>query len=333
MKNIIVFFVVALTSATIFAGASQHNLLPSDYQNRTALEKQAILWSHLSTSYEDQKKTLPNDKPGFLDLLDLFSTSFLAWSFNWVSDEMITKRNRLIHRHGAAAKVILKPNPECPYSGVFCSGGVGVMRFSLGGVVHDLAKDSFAPGVALKILIDNNPSVNFHAIYSLDGQGPDNWDFFANSFSNVVDDPKDSTLRRLAAKFRDALSSITNAPRSEKELPLEQSAAIYSDGTSIPTENRRTPYKITFEPTKEVREFWAKTIAKLELPAPEKIDFRMVLARIPVGTALYEVIGFDENDKTDRHIGTIALQSPIVASEFGDKTLFFQHQTRMPQGQ
>ena len=39
--------------------------------------------------------------------------------------------------------------------------------------------------------------------------------------------------------------------------------------------------------------------------------------------ALYEVYGI--LDDTEYHIGTLMLESTLLASNYGDKTLFFQH--------
>ena len=54
-------------------------------------------------------------------------------------------------------------------------------------------------------------------------------------------------------------------------------------------------------------------------------DFREILAEIPAGTPLYRMYGKASADADKVYIGTITLESPFVASEFGDHILAFQH--------
>ena len=50
-----------------------------------------------------------------------------------------------------------------------------------------------------------------------------------------------------------------------------------------------------------------------------------VLAQIPSETPLYRMYGKVSAEAKKVYIGTIRLESPFVASEFGDHILAFQH--------
>lgn len=107
-------------------------------------------------------------------------------------------------------------------------------------------------------------------------------------------------------------------PEGPGKLPLLEAARILADGSQVPPAEVKTPYKIIFEPTKEVQGLFAAHLDG---------DLRTALGALPVGTVLYNVLltGSREPD-AERHLaGTITMTSEFLASKFGDEILFFQH--------
>ncbi len=95
----------------------------------------------------------------------------------------------------------------CRYTGIFKSGGIGLLRIS----AAKQAFGSFQPGAGLKILIDKRPSVNFLVMPSLDGQG-DDMNAFKNSYTNVLAPPKNAALKVVAVAFECAVSGLSRNP-------------------------------------------------------------------------------------------------------------------------
>ncbi len=54
-------------------------------------------------------------------------------------------------------------------------------------------------------------------------------------------------------------------------------------------------------------------------------DVRLGLAQIPAGTVLFRVKARASAAAEPELIGSLAIESQFVASEFGDRALFFQH--------
>ena len=283
------------------------NLLPI---SASAEAKRDQLWSRVErTAY--RPGFLPTEGPGALDLAKLLYTPFLQVTFLHTSDEMPLGRKRVIHTFGSIAKVRFETLPGVPFTGLFESGGIGLIRLSLAA-----QGGTFTPGFGLKILVSGQPSVNFQAMYSLDGQGEDH-NFFAHRFSNIVAPPESFALKVGAQAFAAAIHSLPGAPENERTLPLEEAAAIRADGATVA--HVIAPYEIEFWPTKAAASF---------TPSQDDLDVRERLAAIPMGTQLYEVTARDRQGNRSG-VGRIVTDSPIIASQYGDETIFFQHQSRL----
>ena len=304
----------ALTVSVGAFGLLAQAITPSRLLPDSALatRKQEQLWNLIASS-EYAAGSLPTKRPSAFDLAKLFSCSFLQVTFNHTSDEMPLERKRVIHTYGSVAKVRFETYPTLhSFTGLFQSGGEGLIRLSLAG-----QGGNTIPGAGLKILIDGHPSENFQIMYSLDGQGDDH-NFFANRFSNIVDPPKSAALKLGALSFANAIAGLAHPPENERTLPLERAAAITSDGVRITEWN--APYEI---------QLWPSDTARNLIPSDDQADFRTRVPALPAGTELYSVIG---RSRTGAFypIGRIVLESRFVASKFGDENLFFQHQSRMP---
>ncbi len=60
-------------------------------------------------------------------------------------------------------------------------------------------------------------------------------------------------------------------------------------------------------------------------------DFRVKLADLQVGQAVYDVFTLAENESPEnaRPLGQLVLAAPVISSRYGDETLFFRHNMAM----
>lgn len=275
--------------------------LPSNYQSLNAIDKQDLLWNEILTSNAvDPLPPLSGNT--FTEMLEKLRGLFnLKPSFDYVSDEEPVGRIKIIHANGSVGKIEFIPAANQPFSGVYHTGAIGLVRLSLAVSPTD---DGYVPGMAVKFLLPHHESLNLHAIYLLEGQN-DNWNFFANTFSNEVPDPTTWIL-----KLIDEIFEWTRSPATK--LPLWHVAAWTNEGQYV--SNVVFPDRIYFKPSDQVKNL---------IPATSREDFRKSLSRIPMGP-LYEVYGEYRGREYD--IGTIVLKSALLASNYGDQKLFFQHQ-------
>ena len=274
-----------------------------------------------STSDTSGKKTiyekLPPLTPSFLTLTKLANNKALAHAFLNDTDERdphIQGASKPIHAQGVVAPVNYEPTDigRCLYTGLFHSGGLGLLRLS-----RAIATDPFTPGLALKLFVDGQPSINLHAMYGLDGQGSDT-NFFQNAFTTHVKPPTRVALKVLSFFFRRSFPSISHyssqTPVDETFLPLNEFASKESGGRVVV--DFRAPVVLLFKPNKNLR-------------TDSSSDFRNEISlKVPENTNVYEV--FDNHENL---IGNITVTERFVASAHGDN-MFFQHQrfsgTRCP---
>jgi hypothetical protein len=275
--------------------------LPCDYQKLSAEEKRDLIWDEICKSHEEEP--LPQiTGNSFSDVLEKFKGLFnLAPTFDYTSDELPKGRVKIIHANGVVGKVTFEPATEHPFTGMYRTGAVGIARLSL---ATPPTNDSYIPGMAIKFLISKHPSVNLQVMNLLEGQ-KENWNYFAKDFSNKIPHPTSWTLKAIEAIFE-----LTRSPAND--LPLWPLAAWTSEGRfdGIPV----YPERVYFRPTSLVKEL---------IPENSREDFRLSLLRVPHG-ALYEVYG--DYQGQEYYIGRLMLDSYLLASHYGDKNLFFQHQ-------
>ncbi len=302
MKPLIGLF-LAVHSAHAFSQLTEF------YQTQDARTKQEILWRNISaqpyTSVDlPEMKFFPADSykipHGYRVARDAAS---LGQAFDHRSDEMPEGRVKIIHAYGSAAKIEFVPAAQHPFTGLFRSGAVGVARLSLG--LPFGSTGSFVPGMAVKLLVDGQPSKNMHVMQRLEGQG-DNRNFFLHTFTNKLPEPTEKGTRYGAKYFGRFV-------KNPIFLGVEHVAAMDAEGTRA--DRVKAPYQIFFQPAEGVA---------IDEKAP---DFRVELAKLPVGTKLYNVFGtLSAQVQTPVYIGSLYLRSPFVASAYGDKRLYFQHE-------
>lgn len=282
--------------------------LPEDYQSWQAAQKQDFLWNSriLKSKYDE----LPPLRK--IDIVSLFLTA-LKTKMDRQFDEAPINWKKAIHAHGSVAKIKFIPTTDTSYTGLFKGVDYGFLRLSVTG---DPADRGFAPGLAIKLFVDEKPSGNFSALVSLVGQDK-NYNFFANELSNIV--PVVKSFGPLLTNL--IFSRVTKYPT---KLYLEDLGEIDRRGQ------------------KESKAYYPAQIFLVPNPNihfPESPhDFRNDLATIPAGTSLYSVYGVspeqvtDENkNQADNHqkaqlIGHIETTSEFVSSFYGDSQLFFRHQ-------
>lgn len=275
--------------------------LPDNYQELSAEAKQDLLWNEVRKSNEIDpfpKLTENSFKQLLITIKGFFN---LSPSFDHESDELPDGRAKILHSNGSVGKITFIPKNDHPFTGIYKTGAIGLARLSL---AMPASNTTFVPGMAVKFLIDKHSSLNILAINSLEGQG-ENWNFFAKDFSNKIAHPTGKILRAIELIFQ-----WTHDPANE--LSLWRLAAWNRDGqpAGIPI----YPERIYFKPASDVQNVIA---------ADSRDDFRSSLLLISLGP-LYEVYGLYQGN--EYHIGTLMLESELLASQYGDNNLFFQHQ-------
>lgn len=108
-------------------------------------------------------------------------------------------------------------------------------------------------------------------------------------------------------------------PEGPGKLPLLEAAQITAGGIQVPKKQLKVPYKIIFAPTDDARN---------QYEPHKEGDFRDALGQIKDGTVLYTVLATDRSlapDSEAVEIGKVKMASKFIASEFGDRQLFFKH--------
>lgn len=289
--------------------------LPAEY-------KLIRLWNKIAQSAYD-----PPYPPMFwprLKLLGLFDES-MNTTFDRFSDELPNKRVRLVHTYGSVARVsyISHISNENKYTGIYKTGTKNaLMRLSLA-VDPLLPFAGFSPGFAIKFFLSKQYSANLIGMYEILGQGQ-NYNFFASQLKTKIKAPIILTATHLLQKSFDRGAKPSNILASD-------TPSLYDDkGNLIP--NPKYPAMIYLVPSEEMcKKDFKKFIH----------DFRKDLAKIETGTKIYDVYATEEECNCGKSpckdilrskdrckaelIGTIQTESEFVASEYGDKQLFFQH--------
>ncbi|HSI05171.1 MAG TPA: hypothetical protein VLC93_11870 [Myxococcota bacterium] len=272
-----------------------------EYRALDAATKRARLWRAVSS--EPYAQLPPVGGQGITakgtgeTLRILWDRATLAQSFD-LAEDVRPDREKVFHPHGTVAQVRFEPDPATPYSGIWRSGAAGIARLSLG------ADDrQYIAGIAVKLFVDGRPSVNLHAIPSLDAQ--QSRDFFERSPSTALPDPTSWTFR-FANLF---LQRVAN--------PTRRSVAAMgtTDARGNAIADAQSPASIRFAPRQSLRF------------APDtQRDFRAELGDIRSGEVVYDVYGRAADGAPEQRLGAIRLESRFVASRFGDRELSFQHQ-------
>lgn len=281
--------------ATAFTGVRPLAPDAAGYDAQPAVAKQAALLSLAGARPYAALPALGSRGVGehLWDTLNALRRKVLERTFSTPSD-VRPPRTKLFHPFGSVATVVYEPIDGHPFTGLFATGGEGLARLSLA-----TDADAYVPGIALKLFVQGEPSVNVHAIPSFEPQA--SRDFFERAPSNEIPPPTALAIKlfsKLAQKVADPL-----------RRPVDHVAAVLPDGT--PVAAPVAPRRIHFRP------------AEVHFPADAEADFRALLATIPPGTVIYTVHA--ETDQGEVAIGRVRTRSTFVASDWGDRVLHFEH--------
>ena len=270
------------------------------FRGAPASAKQDTLWELISSS---PYATLPSAVvTNSQTVRRLAKRAFLREAFEQ-DDDVRPPRAKAFHTYGTVGKMRFEADGEHPFTGIFDTGAVGFVRASLA-----VGMPGYSPAAAFKFLIDGpHPSQNLLVHQSLDKQA--SRDFFERAATNHTLAPTMFPNTAMLPLLRLWLSRISSPIELQR---LDHLAVTTNDGTAV--ERPCAPELVYLYGTDEVRNDPASTA-----------DFREILAQIPAGTPLYRMYGKASATAEKVYVGTITLESPFVASEFGDHVLAFQH--------
>jgi hypothetical protein len=291
--------------------------IPGNYESLSGCEKQDILWNQIETSaYRD----LPAFNKFGLSQIIKMAFQELAIKGDRLSDIAPDGWKKYLHPHGVVAKIEIQ-SVSGNYTGIFKGAECALLRLSL--TYRPEGARPVAPGLALKVLRDQTHSANVSALVSLDGQEKD-FNFFKYPMSNIVPRGLGIGQKLIHRVFR----KVTTYP---EELVLEDMAAI--DHRGIREKNIISPRQMFFVPHEGLNF------------SSEQHEVRTDLMTISEGTLLYKIYivpdkykNFDYSQYTNEkkaeflkeaeHVANIVTTSRFIASEFGDRGIFFRHQIR-----
>jgi len=216
-------------------------------------------------------------------------------------------REKFIHSVGVVATAEWRSVGEHGYTGVFTGSQHVIIRMSLA-AKPDPEELNTKPGIGLKFLRDGVASGNMVAMLSVDGQP--SWNFFKNNFTNHIPGMKSPKLAPLGAKFATATLHV-------QQVGLSDMARYDQTGAEVSPPS--FPFSLNFVPTGEIS-------FPDEYVQPVTAD----LMTIPSGTILYKVLALDkpvELGGSETQIAELVLTSSATTSKWGDRHLFFRHQT------
>jgi hypothetical protein len=290
----------------LFSGGVNEPPLPNRYEELGGCQKMDVLWDRIMKSRQEKLPEFTKvDLPGM-------AFNFLRTKMDIESDQAPKGYRKAIHAVGTVAKVRYSSAEGHNLGGLFADTDVcGLLRLSLTSKPPDVA-----PGLALKLFVDGLPSANISGLVALDGQG-DNYNFFANEMTNIVDSSK-----KLSGKFSSVLfSAVSKHPR---KLGVARFAKHGKDGR--PSENRRYPYQIYFVPSDSATKLFPSDSANRDI-------LEDLVTLVPASLdgsqgVIYEFWAQDSTAKGSQgrtKLGTIKLESQMVSSSYGDSALFFKH--------
>ncbi len=279
--------------------------LPDGYAALNRFEKLELLWSRVASD-PYPLDALPDKAPSAWARRKLFSVDYDRRSFEHAADELPEGRGKLVHRYGTCARVRFEVSEPGPYTGVLATGGEGLLRLS-----DATGGPRFTPSLALKIPVDGQPSLNFFGLPATERTEHD-YDFLSGPFANSTPVPMSLDAKLLGRSFQKTAEALHATRVYAVYLPLHELAETNLDGTSV--EAPVVPDRIELHPTDDARAAF-----------DDQKEWRTALAALPTGLCLFELRVAAAIDEPAASYGELVLETPFVASRFGDERLFFQH--------
>jgi hypothetical protein len=235
------------------------------------------------------------------------------------SDFRPSKWKKWIHRRAVVAMATYRSVGRHSYTGLWNEPAAPVLlRLSL---TYDPAKRGVAPGIAIKFLVDGNPSRDVSLLTGLDSQGQD-YRFFKASFSNVVP-PSEKLGSRMITRI------FNRVDKPSYRIGVSHLGGVTAAGGAV-------------KPAVSPLQIFARGPADFSRAAPAR-DIREDFLRMSPRTAPILEVNARPGDSRDDFeemdgdlmrayearavkIGEIWLASGFVASSFGDDQLFFRHE-------
>jgi len=262
------------------------------YEQRTALEKKAIVLAHVNKDMDSGKY------PAVLKVLTGIMGESVMVSFDASADVFPEKRAKYIHSVGVTGGISFESTGDHPYSGLFKGAEHGIIRMSSA----KAPSSRIAPGMGIKFFRDGRPSANFVAMYSLDGQACSETNFFAHEWKNHIENSDNFGLKLIAAKFWQASYCPLMVGLSDLASGADGSVGAF-------------PFQLSFH-----------ALVASECDCTNYAKCLQNLMKIPVGTKLFEVRATASPNNVSLAIGHITLTDALTTSKFGDEELFFKHQ-------
>jgi len=305
--------------------------------------QQEVLWNKIIS--DEYTTKFPMNWPNlfwvnFRDLATVAWNGTMSMFFDRFSDENPTNHAKVIHTYGSVATVRFEPVPNnLNYTGVFREGTEhGIMRLS---IVADWTKPCkggtdlnfngcFKPSLAFKMLRAGDYSSNLVAQVNLgDGVGRD-FNFFNHTQATWLPTPTG-----LAASVVKELFSFASEKDEISGVGLQELASGGSKADQDASEIK-APKLVYFVPHDDIKHRFSS----------EEHDARHDFDAIGVGTVLYKVVAVDDDpacfvsangnplegkdlsrsECPHTTVGQIVTTSRFVASSWGDRRLFFQHE-------
>src|SRR5690606_24460685 len=168
-----------------------------------------------------------------------------------------------IHPQAVMGRVQFNATSGHGFTGLFEGADHGLLRLSITG---DPEERVFAPGLALTLFVDGQPSRNVSALYTLSGQD-DNHNFFANELSNYVSPELNDSLGSTVL-----FSLVTTKPT---RLMVNDFSEISQNGNAVG--DPKAPTQVYFVPNPDL---------KANFPS-EPHDFRESLMTLTERTQAY----------------------------------------------
>ena len=278
---------------------SDTEFVSNDYQAQTATQKMDQLWKEIMKDTE-------RSTYGKLKLAAIFLED-LAESFTWMADTLPRSHVKSIHSVGNVAQAEWVSFGDHPYTGVFEGWKQVLIRLS--SAIAPKAT-SLAPGMGVKFLRDGEPSSNFVAMWSVNGQASPN--MFINPWFTHIGAADGTELgpELLSKKFAAAQGGTNGFIQQVGLLNCASPGKIY-------------PYSLEFRPTEEIlSQYVAEEFSEYSL--------HNQLTAVPSGTTLWSIWAKAGPNSEDKQIGTLKTTSAMTKSKFGDEQLFFRHAYELP---
>ena len=282
----------------VFCLFTSHFAVAQTYEDMPAQRKLDLLWQRIQETEYNRPNPIHYNYGTIA--IGAANPHHLQGAITNSSDFFKKKRKKVTHARGSVASVEFIPSPNSPYSGIWQTGAIGLVRLS-----HTLPFIN-TPSVALKFFIDGHPSVNILTMGTLDPVVENN--FFAIPATNKLADPKFIPFKILPAIFKQALILANSKHLDPLHLPLDHIGQKDQFGTEV--DNPASPFQIWLE-------------SDIHLDQSLK-DYRESLSEISPDKLLFKVFA-KANGKPKLQIGEIRLTSRFIASKFGDERLFFKH--------